>query len=79
MRKMAFIIPPFVEILDLAGPAQVFTEAKFNGFELSLEYYSFKDEVMSTCGLPFNNVKNYREADLREAILFLCPVWMISM
>ena len=28
MQKIAFIIPPTVELLDLSGPAQVFTEAK---------------------------------------------------
>jgi transcriptional regulator GlxA family with amidase domain len=73
MRKMAFIIPPFVEILDLAGPAQVFTEAKFNGYELSLEYYSYKDEITSTCGLPFNNIRNYRDAGLREGDFVFVP------
>src|SRR4029078_8547522 len=73
MRKIAFIVPPFVEILDLAGPAQVFTEAKFNGYELSLEYYSYKDEVTSTCGLPFINVENYQEADLREGDFVFVP------
>ncbi len=36
MRTFAFIIPPHVELLDLAGPVQVFTEAKFYGFEVSI-------------------------------------------
>lgn len=36
MRTIAFIIPPTVELLDLAGPVQVFTEAKFYGFDLLL-------------------------------------------
>jgi transcriptional regulator GlxA family with amidase domain len=73
MRKMAFIIPPTVEILDLAGPVQVFTEAKFYGYELSLEYYSYKDEVASTSGIPFNNIKNYREAKLDEGDYIFMP------
>ena len=73
MRKIAFIIPPFVELLDLAGPVQVFTEAIFNGYEISLEYYSYKPEVVSTCGLPFNNLKSYQEADLREGDFVFMP------
>lgn len=73
MKKMAFIIPPFVEILDLAGPLQVFTEAIFNGYELSLEYYSYQADVVSTSGLPFTNLKNFREASLNEGDYVFMP------
>ncbi|HRE38293.1 MAG TPA: DJ-1/PfpI family protein [Chitinophagaceae bacterium] len=73
MKKFAFIIPPTVELLDLAGPLQVFTEAKFYGYELSLEFYSYKEEIISTSGLPFNNIKNYMEADLREGDFVFMP------
>ena len=73
MKKFAFIIPPFVEILDLAGPLQVFTEAKFNGYELSLEFYSYQDEVTCTSGLPFFNIKNYSEAVLGEGDYIFMP------
>lgn len=73
MKTFAFIIPPNVEILDLAGPMQVFTEAKFYGYELSLEYYSYKDEIVSTSGLPFTNLKNYKEAQLGEGDYLFIP------
>ena len=73
MKKFAFIIPPTVEILDLAGPVQVFTEAKFYGYDLSLEYYSYKSEIISTSGLLFNNIKDYRSADLREGDYVFMP------
>ncbi len=73
MKKIAFIIPPFVEILDLAGPAQVFTEAKFYGFELTLEFFSYKEEVTSTSGLSFGTVKNYKEAELKEGDYIFIP------
>jgi transcriptional regulator GlxA family with amidase domain len=73
MKKFAFIIPPSVEILDLAGPLQVFTEAKFYGYELSLEFYSYKDHVTSTSGLPFINIQNYEKADLREGDYLFIP------
>jgi transcriptional regulator GlxA family with amidase domain len=73
MKKIAFIIPPFVEILDLAGPAQVFTEAQFYGYELSLEYYSYREEVISTSGISFTGLKNYKEALLGEGDYLFVP------
>lgn len=73
MRKIAFIVPPFVEILDLAGPAQVFTEAQFYGFEVALEFYSYKDEIISTSGLPFGKVKSYTDAALKEGDYLFIP------
>ncbi len=73
MKRFAFIIPPYVELLDLAGPVQVFTEAKFYGYELSLEYYSYSDEITSTCGLPFNNIQNYQDARLGEGDYLFVP------
>ncbi len=73
MRKIAFIVPPSVEILDLAGPAQVFTEAKFYGFEASLEFYSYHDEVISTSGLSFGKVKSYKEANLKQGDYLFIP------
>ncbi|MEO6137017.1 MAG: DJ-1/PfpI family protein [Ginsengibacter sp.] len=73
MKKLAFIIPPNVEILDLAGPLQVFTEAKFQGYDLSLEFYSYQDEITSTSGLPFFNIKNYKEAELKEGDYIFMP------
>lgn len=73
MRTIAFIIPPCVEILDLAGPVQVFTEAKFYGFEVNLEFYCFKEEVISTSGLSFGTVKHYKEANLKEGDYLFIP------
>ncbi len=73
MKTFAFIIPPNVEILDLAGPVQVFTEAKFYGYEVSLEYYSYKEEIISTSGLPFCNLKSYKEASLTEGDYLFIP------
>ena len=65
MLKVAFIVPPQVELLDLAGPAQVFTEARFNGYELAIEFYSYQDSVISTSGIGFGKVANFREANLQ--------------
>ncbi|MBC7948547.1 MAG: DJ-1/PfpI family protein [Chitinophagaceae bacterium] len=73
MKKMAFIIPPSVEILDLAGPVQVFTEAKFYGFEVELEFYSYQQDIVSTSGLALGRVANYKEASLKEGDYVFMP------
>ena len=73
MRKIAFIIPPSVELLDLAGPVQVFTEAKFYGFEEDLEYYTFQDGPVSTSGLGFEKLKHFSEAVLKEDDFIFMP------
>jgi transcriptional regulator GlxA family with amidase domain len=73
MKKIAFIVPPFVEMLDLAGPVQVFTEARFYGFEVALEFYSFKEEIVSTSGLQFGKVKSYKEAELKAGDYLFIP------
>jgi len=73
MKKIAFIIPPTVEILDLAGPLQVFTEAKFYGFEIQLEFYAFTNETISNSGLAFGNVAHFSEADLKEGDYIFVP------
>jgi transcriptional regulator GlxA family with amidase domain len=73
MKKLAFIIPPNVEMLDLAGPVQVFTEAKFYGFEADIEFYSYHDEPVSTSGLGFEKLKNFKQAELKEGDFVFVP------
>lgn len=73
MRKVAFIIPPSVEILDLAGPLQVFTEAKFYGFELELEFYSYTEEIVCNSGLAFGKIAHYTEANLKGGDYIFMP------
>ncbi|MCW3109920.1 MAG: AraC family transcriptional regulator [Segetibacter sp.] len=73
MQKVAFIIPPTVELLDLAGPVQVFTEAKFYGMEIEIEFYKFSDEPISTAGLGFGKVANFKSAKLKEADFVFVP------
>ncbi|MDO8365165.1 MAG: DJ-1/PfpI family protein [Saprospiraceae bacterium] len=73
MRKIAFIIPPTVELLDLAGPVQVFTEAKFYGFEIDLEFYQYQETPVSTSGLGFGKLSNYKDARLKEGDFVFMP------
>jgi len=73
MKKMAFIIPPSVELLDLAGPVQVVTEAKFYGLEIEMEFYHFEDQPVSTSGLGFGKTEHYKNAKLKEGDFVFVP------
>mgnify|MGYP003671750081 CR=1 FL=1 len=73
MQKIAFIIPPTVELLDLAGPVQVFTEAKFYGLAIDIEFYQYQDAPISTAGLGFEKIKHYKEAKLKEGDFVFVP------
>jgi transcriptional regulator GlxA family with amidase domain len=71
--KIAFIIPPTVELLDLAGPVQVFTEAKFQGFDVELEFFLYSKNPVSTSGLVFGKISDYRKAILKEGDYIFIP------
>jgi transcriptional regulator GlxA family with amidase domain len=73
MKTFAFIIPPTVELLDFAGPVQVFTEAKFYGFEANIQFYSFEKNPVSTAGLGFGKVNHFSEAKLKEGDFIFVP------
>jgi transcriptional regulator GlxA family with amidase domain len=73
MQKVAFIIPPTVELLDLAGPVQVFTEAKFYGMEIDIEFYKYEDAPVSTAGLGFGKVADFKNAKLKEGDFVFVP------
>jgi transcriptional regulator GlxA family with amidase domain len=73
MQKVVFIIPPAVEILDLAGPMQVFTEAKFYGFDIAIEFFTFSEEPVSTSGLGFGKLQHFTHAKLKEDDFVFVP------
>jgi transcriptional regulator GlxA family with amidase domain len=73
MRKLAFIIPPTVQLLDLAGPVQVFTEARFQGLEIGIAFYGYHEENTSAAGLGFAKLEDYTKADLKEGDFVIVP------
>ncbi len=73
MKKVAFIIPPTVELLDLSGPVQVFTEAKVHGMEIDIEFYQYSGEPISTAGLGFGKIPDYKTAALKEGDFVFVP------
>ena len=61
--KMIFLVLPQIHLMDLAGPDQVFLEAIDYGANLSIEYCSTDENLITSAGLPlapithFNNIK----------------------
>lgn len=73
MLRLAFIVPPFVEILDLAGPVQVFTEAKSRGLDAAIEFYGYQEKSTTTSGIAFADIKSYKEADFNAGDFLFVP------
>jgi transcriptional regulator GlxA family with amidase domain len=73
MKKIVFIIPPTVQLLDLAGPVQVFAEAKTYGYEISIEFYTYSQNLVSGTGLPFGELQHYNNAALNEGDIVFIP------
>lgn len=73
MQTFAFIIPPSVELLDLSGPVQVFTEAKFYGFDIDIKFYQYSEQPVSTAGLGFGELEHFNNARLKEGDFVFVP------
>jgi transcriptional regulator GlxA family with amidase domain len=73
VRRIVFIIPPNVELLDLAGPIQVFREAKQNGLEIDIEYYSWLPRIQSAPGIVIDGLRHYRDVHLSENDYLFLP------
>ncbi len=73
MKKIAFIVPPTLQLLDLAGPVQVFSEAKYYGYDVSLEFHSFQENTRCSAGLSFGAIKDFSEAELNEGDYLVIP------
>lgn len=73
MQKVAFIIPPTVELLDLSGPVQVFTEAIVQGMEIEMKFYQYKEEPISTAGLGFGKLESFKNAQLKAGDFVFVP------
>ena len=75
IRKVVFIVPPNVHLLDLSGPAHVFYEALEMGAPLELKFASLNGcaEVKSNAGLNFFKLVPFREFDLSASDLIFVP------
>lgn len=73
MTKVAFLLAPDVHLLDLAGPAQVFSTAADLGLGYELTYVAGTEEVPTAQGIPVKAGTVW--PDLTPADLVLVPGW----
>ncbi|HCT81513.1 MAG TPA: AraC family transcriptional regulator, partial [Micromonosporaceae bacterium] len=73
MTRVVFLLAPGVHILDLAGPAQVFSTAAGLGFDYELSYVGEQEDVLSAQGLPLRTATTWPA--LKPNDLILVPGW----
>jgi len=74
MRRIFFLVPPEVQLLDLTGPAHIFYEAKEYGAALEITYLGLSKEPLeaSSAGVALGNLQDYSRFRLTpEDILFV--------
>ncbi|GAA2242365.1 GlxA family transcriptional regulator [Streptomyces amakusaensis] len=73
MSRIVFVLLPGVHLLDLAGPAQVFTTAADLGLPYTLEHIAEQELVTSAQGLPLVAGVHWPEPDPGD--LIMVPGW----
>lgn len=73
MKTIAFIIPPTVQLLDFAGPVQVFSEAQYLGLNANLEFYAYTETTVSSVGVAFSDVRSIENANLKNGDYLFIP------
>ena len=73
---MVFLLVPGVHLLDLAGPAQVFSSTTDVGFDYQLSYVAEHDEVRSNQGAILSTDRRLPKLSIDD--LVLVPGWRAS-
>jgi len=73
MSRILFLLVPGVHLLDLAGPAQVFSTAADFGYDYTLGYVAEQPVVTSAQGVPLQADTDWPE--LVQDDLLLVPGW----
>lgn len=73
MPRIVFFLVPNVHLLDLAGPAQVFSTARDLGYDYGLRYVAEAPDVPTAQGLPVR--ADVAWPDLRPDDVILVPGW----
>ncbi|MGA0558835.1 GlxA family transcriptional regulator [Larkinella sp. VNQ87] len=72
-QQVIFVVPPYVHVLDLAGPVQVFYEAVAYGAPYRLRYCSFQNQLVSTAGLAVGPVQPFTQLQPQPGDLIFIP------
>ncbi|NAS30011.1 AraC family transcriptional regulator [Flavobacteriaceae bacterium R38] len=75
IRKVFFIVPPEVQLLDITGPAHIFYEAKASGAKIELIYLNMhgKSAEMSGAGVSLGNLQDYKKIRTSENDWIIIP------
>ena len=74
--RIFFVVPPEVQLLDIAGPAHVFYEAREYGASITPYYLSMRvdeTEARSSAGLSFSSIQDFRNFSLDANDLLFVP------
>jgi len=72
-KKVIFVISPKVNILDLAGPIEVFYTAIEYGANYNLVFSALTNEVISSAGLSINNLELFNKVEVNNGDLIIIP------
>ena len=74
-RRVFFLVPPEVHLLDLSGPVHVFYEAKSLGVDLTLHYLGMGEvqEEVSSAGLALSDLQKFDAFSLTERDWLIIP------
>lgn len=73
MSRVAFFLVPGLHLLDLAGPAQVFSTAADLGYDYRLVYLADQPDVPTAQGLPLRATAIWPQLDAEDFIMV--PGW----
>ncbi|QHV96549.1 GlxA family transcriptional regulator [Spirosoma endbachense] len=73
IQQVIFVVPPYVHVLDLTGPVQVFYEAVEYGAPYQLRYCSFQNQITSSAGLAMGPVQHFTEVQTQSGDLIFIP------
>ena len=77
MTRVAFLLVPYLHLLDLAGAAQVFSSAADLGLGYEQVYLGETEQIVSTQGLVLQATTRWPRLD--EGDLLVVPGWRGSM
>lgn len=77
MNHIAFFLVPGVHLPDLAGPAQVFSNAADFGHPYALSYIAERQQVTSAQGMPLVTRLDWPELGLED--LIVVPGWSVPL
>ncbi|HAS43169.1 MAG TPA: AraC family transcriptional regulator [Microscillaceae bacterium] len=75
IRKILFVVPPQVHLLDINGPAHIFYEAREYGAQVELHFITpvNEDKVVSSSGLKFYDLVSFDHFELTKEDFIIVP------